>query len=343
MDHGETSVKQDKYSILLEEDSNGIIHNVPNARYEKWEINSFGFRGREINLEKREDQIRIVCLGASESFGLYESKNKEWPSQLGEMLKDPFPRVEVINASVIGLNFDKRKDYVEKYVLPLKPDILILLNQRFVLFVKDTIRGLERREGVNQGKGRGAENPIKVLLSRGKSLSKLDQAIGRCLPTSLSTAIRMWRLREKIRRKEKRHCINQTPMDEVPENIVLEYEKDLRLFIRYLDENHILPVLSTYPALITPFNKDIHKNLLLATRHVYCIELSEIGLLDASKKLNDVVRRVAEEYRLPFVDNDRLIPKTLEYFGDNFHYTNKGAEFIAKNFYDLLNQGQLIK
>ena len=336
-------MKQDKYSILLAEDSSGILHNVPNAKYEKWEINSFGFRGREINLEKREGQIRIVCLGASETFGLYESKDKEWPSQLGEMLKDPFPRVEVINASVIGLNFNKRKDYVEKYVLPLKPDILIILNQRFVLFVKDMIRGLGREDSVNQVKEREIKNPIKVLLSRGKTISKHHKAIERCLPKSLSTAISMWRLREKIRRKEKRHCIHQKPMDEVPENIVLEYEKDLRLFIHYLNENHILPVLSTYPALITPFNKEFHKNLLLATRHVYCIELSEIGLMDASEKLNDAVRRVAQDYHLPFVDNDRLIPKTLEYFGDNFHFTNKGAEFLAKNFYDLLNHCQLIK
>lgn len=336
-------MKQDKYSILLEEDSDGILHNVPNAKYEKWEINSFGFKGGEINLEKREDQIRIVCFGSSESFGLFESKDKEWPSQLGEMLKDQFPRVEVINASVIGLNFKKSKYYLEKYVLPLKPDIMIIFNQRFVLIVRDMIRGLERRDEVNRGKGREIKNPIKVLLSRGKSLSKLDKAIERCLPKSLSTAISMWRLREKIRRKEKRHCINKKPMDEVPENIVLEYEKDLRLLIDYLEENHIFPVLSTYPSLITPFNKDSHKNLLLATRHFFCIELSENGLMNASEKFNDAVRRVAQDYHLPFVDNDRLIPKTLEYFGDNIHYTNKGAEFIAKNFYDLLNHCQLIK
>jgi hypothetical protein len=205
------------------------------------------------------------------------------------------------------------------------------------------IRGLERGDWVNQVKERGIKNPIKILLSHGKALSKLDKAIERCLPKSLSTAIRMWRLREKIRRKEKRHLVNKAPMDEVPGNIVLEYEKDLRLFIHYLKENHILPVLSTYPSLITPFNKDIHKNLLLATRHIYCIELSENGLMDASRKLNDAVRRVAEEYHLPLVDIDGSIPKTLEYFGDNFHYTNKGAEFIAKNFYDLLNHCQLIK
>ena len=38
--------KKDSFSVLFEEDSNGVHHNnIPNARYEKWEINSLGFRG----------------------------------------------------------------------------------------------------------------------------------------------------------------------------------------------------------------------------------------------------------------------------------------------------------
>jgi lysophospholipase L1-like esterase len=82
---------------------------------------------------------------------------------------------------------------------------------------------------------------------------------------------------------------------------------------------------------------------LLATRLTFCIELSEDGILDASKKTNEAIRRVAEEENIAFVDNDYLIPKTLEYFGDNFHYTDKGSELIAKNFYNLLNHHQLIK
>jgi len=132
-------------------------------------------------------------------------------------------------------------------------------------------------------------------------------------------------------------------MDEVPENIILEFERDLRSFVHYLKENHIVPVLTTYPALITPFNKDVHENILLATRLTFCVELSEEGILDGSKKTNEAMKRIAQEENLAFIDNDHLIPKTLEYFGDNFHYTDKGSEYIARNFYDLLNQYQLIK
>jgi hypothetical protein len=57
----------------------------------------------------------------------------------------------------------------------------------------------------------------------------------------------------------------------------------------------------------------------------------------------DTVRKIAREQNLIFVDSDRMIPKSLDYFGDNFHYTDKGAEFIGKNFCDLLNHYGLIK
>jgi lysophospholipase L1-like esterase len=344
----------DLYSILVEVDSQGIPHNVPGARYGKWEINSLGFRGKEIDLEKKEGHIRILCFGVSETFGFYESKDKEWPSQLGEILSHQFPKVEAINASVVGLNLKKNKEYAEKYLLPLKPDIMIIL-QTYLIYIKELLRGAGRKHLVGEVRGKKVRKPkeegdekwvgynLIKFRAVGSVLPKLEETMERCLGDWLSTHLNLWRLRRRIRKKEKKHLIHKEPMDEVPENTIMEFEKDLRLFVRYLKENHIVPVLSTYPALITSHNKGIHESILLATRLTFCIELSEDGILDASKKTNEAIRRVAEEENIAFVDNDRLIPKTLEYFGDNFHYTDKGSEFIAKNFYDLLNHHQLIR
>ncbi|NWG03349.1 MAG: hypothetical protein HXY44_10905 [Syntrophaceae bacterium] len=304
--------------------------------------------------EKREGHIRIFCLGVSETFGFYESKDKEWPSQLGVMYRDRFPRVEVINASVVGLNLKRKKDYVEKYLLPLRPDIVIIL-QAYLIYFKELMRGGRRKHSVNKmirKKGRhlkeeGDQKWVVYILNKirtvGDTLPSLEGVIERCLGKQWSTRLHLWRLRRRIRKKEKKHLLHKKPMEEVPENMILEFERDLRLFVHYLKENHIVPVLSTYPALITPINKDIHKHILLATRLTYCIELSEEGVLDATQKANDAVRRIARDENLFFIDNDHLIPKTLEYFGDNFHYTDKGSEFIAKSFYDLLNQHPLIK
>lgn len=128
----------------------------------------------------------------------------------------------------------------------------------------------------------------------------------------------------------------------MPEHIVVAYERDLRLFIDYLRENNIIPVLSTFPCLTTASNKDKYHYELLATRKS-CIELSEQGVLDCLTKLNEIIRRVAQEHHLFFVDNDHVIPKTKEYFVDNFHYTDKGAEVIAKNIHYIFDHCELLK
>src|SRR4030042_2923339 len=280
-------------SNLFEEDINGIPHNVPNMTYQKWKINSLGFRGKEIDFEKKEGGIRIVCLGGSETFGFYESEGKEWPSQLGKMWRDKFQMVEVINASVAGLRVTQRKEYVGKYVLPLKPDFMIIFHQRILEYVKDTIRGIKGKEWTSRRRRKKLENideePINISAKR--AFSKIEDVLVRYLPEELITSHHLIKLHRRIRQKEKRHLIHKEPINEVPGNIVSEYERDLKAFIHYLKENHIVPILSTFPALVTPFNRDINEEILLATRLIFCIELSKNGILYALRELSSTSRK----------------------------------------------------
>jgi len=318
-------------SILLEKDSNGILRNVPNVKYKKWEINSLGFRGKEIDLRKKEGLIRIVCLGLSETFGVYESKDKEWPSQLREMLGDQFPNVEVINVSVAAQKLMKRKDYVREYVLPLKPDIMVTV-QGSLLPIMDFIRELEDRPLKEKNRRKTGK---RVFL-------RFREATRKCLPKWLVTRLSLWELRRAVRKKEKKHLINGKLLDRVPEKFILEFENHIRSFIHFLRENHIVPVVLTFPYLLTASNKELYKDIMLAARRL-CVVLSEEGIVDASESLSDITMRIAEEENVAYTDNHRLIPKTLEYFVDYSHYTDKGAEFIAKNVYDLLIRRELIK
>ena len=49
--------------LLRKFDSNEIPFNVPNAKYEKWENNNSGFRGKIISIVKPANTNRIVCMG----------------------------------------------------------------------------------------------------------------------------------------------------------------------------------------------------------------------------------------------------------------------------------------
>ena len=107
---------------LKSSDSEGISRNIPNARFQKWQNNGDGFRGPEITPIKAPGTTRIICLGASESYGLYESPGKEWPAQLRTSLPKKY---EVINVSVVGLGLSSYEAYLKKYVLKLEPDLII--------------------------------------------------------------------------------------------------------------------------------------------------------------------------------------------------------------------------
>ncbi len=58
----------------------------PNARYQRWKLNAWGYRGPA----PRTGTLRVVCLGASETFGIHEDDNREYPRQLEERLNQEF-------------------------------------------------------------------------------------------------------------------------------------------------------------------------------------------------------------------------------------------------------------
>src|SRR5689334_15369784 len=93
----------DRYHDLVLHDTLGI-RGRPNGVFGHWRLNSVGFRGPEIARQPAADCHRVMILGASESFGLYESDNMEYPAQLQVKLRGTGTGCyEVINASLFGL------------------------------------------------------------------------------------------------------------------------------------------------------------------------------------------------------------------------------------------------
>ena len=123
-------------SMLVLEDSIGI-RGKPNGRFEKWRLNNLGFRGANITQEKLPQVLRIVTLGASETFGIYESQDMEWPRQLEASLAKNFPdkKIEVVNVSFPGLGMESIRHYYETHVRPIDPDF-VLLYSNFLAYLE---------------------------------------------------------------------------------------------------------------------------------------------------------------------------------------------------------------
>jgi lysophospholipase L1-like esterase len=306
----------------------GVPCNVPNVRYEKWSNNNLGFRGPDVALEKSAGLTRVVCLGASESYGLYESEGNEWPAQMRRMVAGR--NIEVINASVVGLGLTDYEKYLTKHVLPLKPDLLIVsVNPFFYVVSQEKIRQNRNQPRTNGG----VKKPAGFLfMEQVRVLPKLKQAVKEAATRYLSgflQSYQLMKLQKEIQHMEQAKLNGARPRDIVPAIYTQDFSKELDRLIRFAKSHSMKIVLMTYPSLIGPNNLTQYPEIFLDNRRFF-IEYSHLGMIDTLEKINAAVRSSALEHSLPLIDMSAILPKSVEYFGDNVHYTDRGARTVAE-------------
>lgn len=329
-------------SRLRTRDIDRIKHNVPGSRFEKWEINDQGFRGPEISITRPGDVHRIVCMGASETFGLYENKGKEWPSQLADMLKKE-KRFEVINASVVGLELRGYKAYLSKYVMKFQPDIVILMVNPFAYAAgkykpqkkseSHSVTDVAILSGIK--KNANAKFVLSGISPELRVLPKIKQTVKQALPQDIVSRYQTWNMIRQVRNIEKNRLNGIGPLDNIRSENIAIFKKDLRDLIHYLNEEKIRVVLCSYPVLISEANVNQYPAIFNDHRRFY-IELSLKGLIDVAEKFNQAINETAHSHHVDFVDLDMAVPNTIEFFGDNVHYTDKGAQIVASKLRDKL-------
>jgi hypothetical protein len=94
----------------------------PDGRVD-YRINTLGFRGADMSLEKPAGMRRILCLGDSFTFGEGVREEDAWPQRLRRSLG---PSTQVINAGVQGYDFDHEALYLLLYGRKLHPDVVVI-------------------------------------------------------------------------------------------------------------------------------------------------------------------------------------------------------------------------
>lgn len=116
----------DRYRDLVLHDALAI-RGRPYGHFGRWQLNSVGFRGPEISKQPSPGCHRVLVLGASESFGLYESDGKEYPAQLQARLIDARAGCyEVVNASLFGLTLPGITQLWENWARQFSPRTVII-------------------------------------------------------------------------------------------------------------------------------------------------------------------------------------------------------------------------
>lgn len=115
----------DREHDLLLRDAD-CLRGRPGGKFKKYHLNDFGFRGPPMTMEKSPHVKRVLVLGASESFGLYESQGHEYPELLRQTLHKEGDNVEVVNAAVAGMTLPTLTDYWTHWVKRFGPDVVLI-------------------------------------------------------------------------------------------------------------------------------------------------------------------------------------------------------------------------
>ena len=119
---------------LMVRDREGI-HGRSNARFQKWVMNGLGTRGPAATLVKPSGSVRVVVVGASESFGVSESPGMEFPRQLEDTLgrwlarrcrSTGVQRFEVLNAALPGMSLPTIEQDVRNRISRFGADVVLL-------------------------------------------------------------------------------------------------------------------------------------------------------------------------------------------------------------------------
>jgi hypothetical protein len=296
-------------NILYEYDQLGK-HGKPFARYRKWQMNEFGYRGPRFE----KDRHHAITFGASETFGLYESDDREYPRQLERELNERAGShiYQVVNIAYPGETLPTATLRVPEIVARIHPQIALIYSSP-AFYIDKRLNRMGERE----------KEPLFQL----RIFGRLHDAIKAAMPELLQTRIREWEIRRSIG--------STLPMDRLPEESVDRYRKDLIEIVSSLRANGVQPVLITHATTFgaAPHNPD--HAMLVAWRKFYP-NLKEDGFLDLEQRMNEATREIAVQNQITLVDVAREIPPGNKYFADFVHFTDDGAAVMAKLIADAI-------
>lgn len=108
-----------------------IFSGMPNARtWPGYTIDDHGYRTPPFTDEKPPGTFRVVVTGDSTTFGFGLAEDEHWPALLRRALTGLFEgerAVEVINAGTVGYSTFQNRHQIERDLLPLDPDLVVML------------------------------------------------------------------------------------------------------------------------------------------------------------------------------------------------------------------------
>jgi hypothetical protein len=280
----------------------------PGARYLKWSMNSLGYRGPE----PKPGRTNIVTYGSSETFGLYESPNHEYPRQLENFLNARRPGAyNVINIAIPGEYLGNYR-YLERAMQQLKPSYVVIYPSP-ALAIGGTAPSCNRSQRPQPPSRPQIGDWFRLPGRLGPYVKKNEPA-----PVlKLSYDFSIWRATHAT------HVMQQ-----VPDVSIAAYRSDILCIVRTVKAHGAKAILATHA---TYFGDHVQPgdDLMLASWRKFFPTLAEPGFLDLERRANAAEIDAARASGATLVRPDVAIPRGPANFADFAHFTDHGAALLA--------------
>ncbi len=311
-----------RHSLAVEYEPDGYVRTrlAPNRSYHlpsggSVRINAWGFRGPVFEIKKPAGVFRIVALGGSSTFCFEADDAKIWTALLQEKLRAATgTAVEVINAGVPGYSaFESKLHYLYR-IRNLAPDAVILYHTwndlKYFHEIEEDFRDGELRRSSSYD-----PEPLKQFL-RHFQLAWRARALAQ-----------RFGLHEAREDRAAHSSDTELPIPEggAAHRWVRQNFDDLT---HWLLRDGALPILITEASLIS--EQTIADSQTRAAIHVEYQTLDHAEVLAQWQVMRRLLREVAAEHGVPFVDAYAQVPHSLEYFFDHVHLTEAGNARLAE-------------
>jgi lysophospholipase L1-like esterase len=291
------------------------LRGKPNGRFKKWKLNAFGFRGPAMELEPAPGYTRVMILGASESFGLYESDDKEYPAQMAKLLGRA-GKYEVVNAAVTGMTIKSLTLYWKEWASRFHSQIVVIYPSP-LFYLNENAPGRSRA-----ATSQATQTPRARISKFGsRLLSRLRDVF------HVPDFIQGWRdqraIAAKVAGKGEDWPFRTTPQDRLE-----MLTADLQDLVLAIEAKGARPVLLTHAirCMTPPRPEDFFD---LRSMRVNFPRPTQETILDFEAAANRRIRMLAARHGVDIIDVARVMNGKRDWFADPVHFTDSGAAAIA--------------
>lgn len=307
---------------LFEDFGIGDKRGRPNGRYRHIELNQFGFRGPKMEFLPEGGVCRVLLLGSSETFGMYESPGKNYPDQLRDMLKRR-GAYEVVNAAIPGMTLPSIIKAYDERLVAFKPDIVVIyISPLFDL-------NIPIRKNAPALPVVASLQPTRI--AQEANAQPIRSRFVRRLPDVLDKPDFIQRMLDVRSLAQQRKGL--TVFAEVPTEIVDRHLANLQSLVESIEKSGAIPILVTHAIQVKfpPNDSDIRK---LESAIVNTPRATPAILLEYEECIRQQAINLAQRENIELVDLAGLMNGQHEAFGDLVHFTDFGAERAALNIAD---------